>query len=291
MLALASIGALVFFSLPRAEPIINDQPLTFWLNQLPTANLEYASPECQRALAAMDDRCIPVLIHKLSWKPSPILRHLGLRWFDFALDLEPQDQRAQAILVLARFGPRASNAVPSLSRLNQLSYSEDETGSPLRGAAIAALIMIRHDSAEACARKSLELSEPKKDDYQFAILSLGTNAVSCVSTFIIAIETATNEDVKCQAALSLGYIHSSPELSLPILVSMLSETNVQSRRSAAYALSLFREAAKPAWNDLVKHSDDPDQGVRHSTVKALYYIDPNAAAQLGIEIPGASEYF
>ena len=275
------VGLVVFLSLPPAEPVIKDHPLSYWLDHIQSDNLETSSTEFQKALPAIDDHCIPVLIDELNWRPSPMLRRmerLSRKWVRGGLVHEPKDRGAEAALVLGWFGPRATNAIPALERLSR----SPEANSEERGAAIAALILIRHDSMEPYARKSLDVFDPHKDDYLAAIFSLRTNAISVVPVFVNALQTTTNDEVKLCAASCLGSIHGRPDLSLPPLLSMLKETNSDLRSLAPIALGCFREDAKPAWNDLVPLLNDPDEDVRWTATNALYLIDPAAAQQLGI---------
>jgi HEAT repeat protein len=151
-----------------------------------------------------------------------------------------------------------------------------------RGAAIAALILIRGDSMALCARKALDVHDPECNECRSAIVCLGANATPIVPILVDALQTSTNYWVKDYAANSLRYIHSRPDLSLPPLISMLRNTNSEMRSLAAFALEGFQDAAKPAWNDLVPLLKDPDETVRDNITNALRVIDSAAAKQLGV---------
>ncbi len=291
LLILALIGLIVFLSLPPREPIINGQPLSYRLGHmafvgLQDSNIENSSAEFHSVLPAIDDRCVPALIDELNWTPSPMLRsaeRLSRDWFHTRFPVqEPADRRIESALVLGWLGPRASNAIPTLEKLSRLRDPESDASESVRGAAIAALILIRHDAMQACARKSLELLDPDRNDYSDAVSFLGTNAAPCVPIFVEAIQTATNMKVKVTAVWALGAIHSRPELSLLPLKTMLKEKDVLPRYEAAAALGCFGSAAKPAWNELAACLHDPDETVRFFTTNALQKIDPTAAQQLGI---------
>lgn len=286
LLALALIAIFLFLSLPPSEPIVKDHPLSYWLDDIRSDNLVHSSVEFQKVLPAIDDRCIPALIDEVDWKPSPMLRtveRLSQRWSRGRVQIrEPKDRRAAAAVVLGWLGSRASNAIPALENLSRLHDPESDTAESDRGSAIAALILIRHDSMETCARNSLDLSNPDRNDYGDAIVFLGTNAAPCVPIFVDAIKTVTNARVKICATYALGSVHSRPELSLSALETMLKEPDVASRFQAAAALGCFGTAAKPAWNNLAACLNDPDETVRFFTTNALQKIDPTAAQQLGI---------
>jgi hypothetical protein len=264
------------------EPIVRGNPLSYWISQNPKA-----SPEAvQAAFSEMDDRCVQFLIHELSWKPSPIVTRLNY-FTDRFIDSEPfryqPDRRAAAADALGRLGSRATNAIPALENASHAWVGDPEAGTRARGSAIAALILIRHDSVDACARKSLDYSDPVSYDCLSAIYYLGTNAASAVPLFVNAVETATNEGVKCYAAHALSSIHSRPEISLPPLIAMLTDTNRQFRSVAVMSLESFGMAAKPAWNALVVRLNDPEEDVRFWTTNTLRAIDSDAALQLGIK--------
>jgi hypothetical protein len=285
--ALAAIGLIAFRLLPSNAPIINGQPLRYWLDQIRADTLDQTSQEFKNVLPAIDERCVPALIDELSWKPSPLLRSaekFSRNWTHNRLAIhEPPNRRVQAALVLGWLGPRASNAIPALELLSRETNADSEMSVSERGAAIAALILIRRDPMEPCARKSLDILDlMHSDDNRYAIIALGTNAAPCVPTFIDVINSKTNTLVKLSAIKSLAAIHSQPELSVPILTSMLRETNELYRYNAARALSSFAGSAKPAWSNLVVCLSDSDPVVREAATNALWNIDFSAAQQLGV---------
>jgi len=287
LLALALSGTVVFLLLPSSEPIINGQPLGYWLDHVRAYTLDESSQEFKSALPAINEHSIPALIDELNWKPSPLLRgadKLSRNWNHNRLTIrEPRNRRAEAALVLGWLGPRASNAIPVLEHLSHETNADTEMSVSERGAAIAALILIRHDPMEPVARKSLDILDLRhKDDNRFAIVALGTNAVPCVPIFIDVINSKTNTLVKVFAIQALGAIHARPELSLPVLTLMLNGTNKMERYNAAYAISSFGSSAKPAWSNLVMCLDDSATEIRDAATNALREIDPVAAQQLGI---------
>lgn len=292
LLGLAFVGLAVFLSLPPKEPIVNGHSLGYWLDDPYFGNSFESSAEIRKAFSQIDDDCIAWLIDQLEWKPSRGLRkteELSGKWLHVYLHAEPRDRRVQAALLLAQFGSRASNAIPALENMSRFySSSQKEFSYVGRGTALAALILIRPDSMEACARKSIDPNEPRKQDYVYAMGCLGTNAALCVPIFVAAIRAATNEDVTVSAVWGLAQIHSCPELSLPVLTSMLNETNEDHRYRAVSALSSFASAAKPAWKDLIPLLNDPSGNVRWHTTNALWEIDFDAAQKLGLVLPPMS---
>jgi HEAT repeat protein len=285
LLALALIGALVFLSLPPSEPLVNGHPLSYWIDQFDGDGSNESPEAIQNALSAMDDRCIRALMAELNRTPSSILgviRDLRDRWnHNGSHRYESPNRRSASAMVLGQLGSRATNAIPALEKARHNHGRIREDGEDIRGAAIAALILIRHDSIDACAKRSLDLADSASGDYRYAIFRLRTNAAPAVPVFVNALQTASDFKTKYYAAHSLIWIH-RPDLSLPPLVSMLKQTNNISRSVAVGALEEMRDAAKPAWNDLTVLLNDSDSDVRRHTTNALWLIDPVAARQFGI---------
>jgi HEAT repeat protein len=280
---LVVLGLYLFLSLPPGEPIVHGQPLRYWLERV---NLQQSDEAIQSAISEMDERCIRALIRELQWKPSPLFARFN-DWSERLVNRrtfhDRPDRRVAAAIILGRLDSRATNAIFALQDASHAWVGEPEAGTRARGAAIAALILIRHDSVDACARKSLDYSDPVSYDCLSAIFYLGTNAASTVPLFVNAVETATNEGVRCYAAHALSSIHSRPELSLPPLIAMLTDTNSQFRSVAVMSLENFGNAAKPAWNTLMVCLNDPEEDVRFWTTNTLRAIDPESALQLGIK--------
>ena len=268
--------------------MVKGHPLGYWIDQF-VGDGSGESPEAiQSALSAMDDRCVRALIDELNRTPSPLLEAFD-NWKDRlnrGTDPNPESpyRRAGVALVLGHLGSRATNAIPALENASRRRMRTPEQGEDIRGAAIAALILIRHDSLDICARKSLDVADPYSGDYRYAFYRLGTNATPVIPIFVNAARTATNFEIKYFAAHSLVWIH-RPDLTVPPLISMLKQTNNTSRLVATEALAEIRDAAKPAWNDLVVLLNDPDEKVRLSVTNALWQIDPAAPQQLKLIQP------
>ena len=268
---------------------MNGRTLTYWIDQF-DRDVSSESPEViQSALSAMDDRCVRALIGELNRNPSPSPIWTAIsdwvhRWNRSAAPIRESPYRgANAALVLGHLGSRATNAIPALENASRIRMRFPEEGADIRGASLAALVLIRRDSVQVLAKKSLAVADPYSGDYRHAIYCLGTNAAPAIPVFVDALDPATNYHVKYYAAHSLVSIH-RPDLSLPPLVSMLKEPNNISRSIAISSLEGFRDEAKPAWNDLVVLLNDPEVEIRRRTTNALWFIDPVAAQQLGITL-------
>ncbi len=89
--------------------------------------------------------------------------------------------------------------------------------------------------------------------------------------------------IQAHALITLGEIHSRPEVSVPAIVPFLRSSDPGLRQKAVFALGEFRDAAKPAWAELIQSLDDPDPWTRHAAAAALKSIDPAAAAKASIK--------
>jgi len=273
--ALALIGLLVFFLLPPAEPIVNGHPLSYWIDEARDEDLNESPEVIQSALSAMDDRCIRALINEVNWTPSPRLQefeNFSERWVHVDLPIHnAPDRRQGAALLLGQLGSRASNAIPALDLASRRWVGDPEAGTRARASAIAALILIRHDSVEPCAKKSLDYGDPVSYDYSAAIHFLGTNAASCVPMFVDAMQTTTNYQIRRRAVNALGSIHSRPELTVPALEALLkSSTDRNERMVALFGIADFGSAAKPV---LVRYQNDSDESIRAVVDAVIGSID------------------
>ena len=78
IVALALLGAFVFFSAPPDKPMVHGHALGYWLDRFREDDPQHRE-DIQSAIAAMDDRCIPALIDELNWKPSPLIANVN-KW-------------------------------------------------------------------------------------------------------------------------------------------------------------------------------------------------------------------
>jgi hypothetical protein len=265
----------------RSEPMLHGKPLTYWLE--PGRQHPKEPPEAIAAVfAEMDEDCVRFLIRELEWTPSPLVPILNapLSRLSIVLFQDRPDHRALAASTLAKLGPRAMCAVPALEKLARDGV--EPRAADARGAAIAALVMLRQDPLNPLIEKLRDPSSPDQHACASALCHLGTNAAPVVPLLVNVLETSTNEWVKTSTMRALVAIRTQPELSVPALASLLTQTNVHLRWFAIFGLGYFEAEAKPAWDTLVRCLNDPEMNLRHQTSNSLRKIDPEAARQLGI---------
>jgi hypothetical protein len=78
--------------------------------------------------------------------------------------------------------------------------------------------------------------------------------------------------VRAQAARRLALVHPAPVETIPTLIGMLEDKDVESRRAAAAALGSFGPLAREAAGPLNTHLADPDAGVSQISAEALKQI-------------------
>ncbi|HWF18029.1 MAG TPA: HEAT repeat domain-containing protein [Verrucomicrobiae bacterium] len=110
----------------------------------------------------------------------------------------------------------------------------------------------------------------------------GTNASPAIPLFISALNS-TNGMVVDTSLVTFGYIHEQPETCIPVIVPFLASKNVWHRFNALESLRMFGKAAKLAVPELIRCLDDPELLLRKTATNALREIDPEAAAQHGIQ--------
>jgi len=81
--------------------------------------------------------------------------------------------------------------------------------------------------------------------------------------------------------IDLGRIHMAPELVVPALINELNASNAI-LPTTIRTLSQYGEAARPATSTLLQFLNDKNDYVRTETTNALKAIDPEAAANAGV---------
>ena len=284
-LILAMVFLLAYRWRVAGEPAYKGKRLGYWIDPAMIDGRE-SPQEVTAALSAMRDQAIPYLVNKLHWKPARMMKQLYNRFPNFSPIYQYMhggaDPRGYAAHALGQMGPMARKAVLELETLRD---APDDTPSSwyARMCAKAALIKIKQESIVPY----LEQLRDKTDLtawYQNALLlgEFGTNADAAVPCLIEALGPTNHQVIQSHACSALFRIHSRPEVCVPALTPLLKSPILAVRQNALNALSSFRQAAKPAWNDIVKCLEDPDPWMRQLASKTLRVIDPEAAKKIGI---------
>ncbi len=154
-----------------------------------------------------------------------------------SLEGDDKEARQWAMLILARFGPAAADAVPALAKLVNLPDADQA------GVAIAVLAKIGPGAAAAIPTLSAAYESLKPDD----------------------------EDRKYALLDAFPRIGAPPS---PRIIGDLNDPDPDRRASAALILSQFGAKAHSAAGRLVALLDDPSPIVRVRAAVALFSVDP-----------------
>jgi len=264
------------------QPRVLGHPVSYWI--FPGLQHPKEPPEhIAAAFAAMDDRSVRFLTRELDWKPSELARVLnaaanGRLEVHFS---DREDLRYMAAMALAQLGPRAVSAIPTLERC--VRQTPEPRADVARGAALAALIQLRHDPLTQLVVKLRDPSDSEWTVHALAAKDLGPHAAAAAPVLAEVLASTNNIFVRGYAAWALASVQGPPEVTLPALRAVLGDQSGWIRRSAALGLGNLGPAAKPAWADLLPLLNDTEWGVRSWTTNALRQIDPEAARQLGLD--------
>jgi len=159
MCVVAALGLYLWATSRSDEPVIRGHPLTYWMLQL-FPNAEESPKAIDAAFAEMDEHCIDFMIRQLRWRPSAVIDKLN-EFSDRMMHTEPfrqpPDGRVAAAIALSKLGPRAVRAIPALEGvLRSYGGGGGEENGCARGAALAALVLIRHEPIQRCAEKAID---------------------------------------------------------------------------------------------------------------------------------------
>jgi HEAT repeat protein len=290
MLLVAGLGLTGWLALRSQEPSYKGKPLSYWIDPSRRGGCETITDR-SAALASMSESAVPYLVEKLRWKPSPIMEKLYHRFPNFPLFSSYEqggwDPRGEAAHYLGELGPLATKAIPELTAAS--TTSDLNSSWYQRMCAKAALIKIKQEDLAPYMEKlkdtSISGASSLDDWYQNALMigEFGTNAAAAVPNLISALGPTNHEVIQAHALIALGEIHSLPKSSVPAIVPFLTSQNIALRQKAVLALGQFRDAAKPAWMDLVQRLDDSDPWTRDAAAMALKNIDKQAAAKAGVK--------
>lgn len=281
-LLLLLFGIAGWLLLRSHEPSYHGKSLSYWIDPGSRGGRE-TEAERSFALQAMSGSAVPYLVEQLHWKPSARMQALYKRFPDFppfiAYMSGSADPRGRAAHALGEFGPLAAGAIPELTLAS--TTSDLNSSWYQRVCARAALIKIKQESLAPYIAKLEDTSisgvSALDDWYQNALMigEFGTNAAAAVPNLILALGPANDPVIQAHALIALGEIHSRPETAVQAIIPFLKSPDFALRQKAVFALSQFREAAKPAWPDLYQCLDDPDPYTRQAAAAALKSIDPS----------------
>jgi HEAT repeat protein len=237
-----------------SEPVCDGKSLSYWLVELTDADDHLARERAASAIRTIGTNAVPTLLQMLRGQESSFQSELlAFRqgWYNpFELHIfgRPYDIQARAEAGFAELGPRGAAAVPELIKILEENQSRETTQ---RAATILGNI---------------------GPDAKLAVPALLRAAVS------------TNTVEHFYDFEALGKIHSSPDIVIPVLARVISNSRPD-RIYAVQAAGQFRSEARAAVPSLVVLLNDPsvkgDESSSHIYIsdrtqveRALQKIDP-----------------
>ncbi|MCX6930031.1 MAG: sigma-70 family RNA polymerase sigma factor [Verrucomicrobia bacterium] len=279
LVGVAAVALVIALLVLLREPSYNGRPLSYWIGH---TGVETTAEEQRAALAAFQDKAIPILIKRLQppSRPSPKLQTLEdmfprlplLAWYRNRGSVN----RQTAIRALGVLGPAAREAIPALEALDP--ESDFYHGASVR----AALASIKQTPLPPYIDKLKDTSDPGWYEAYFLMCFRGTNAVAAIPSLIAALEATTNINnsiIPFCACAALSSIHSRPEVCVPALIPMLKSPSY--RQVGLLTLAAFGSDARPAWTEITNCLADPVPYIRANAAMALKKIDADAASKAG----------
>lgn len=221
----------------REEPVINGQPLRFWLE-----NYTFVSAEFDRAVQKAGTNAIPTLLRMLRQRDSSLkVRAMALAQQQDLVKIPffpDKEQNAQACQAFIKLGVAAKAAVPRLIEIYESQISEESQGWTAR-----------------------------------SLGAVGPEAKQAVPALLRGV-TNSSVRVRTQTIVALSFIRSDMGAVVPALTERLNDPNTLVRLSACTALANLGTEAREGVPTLAKLLNDPNHDVRAGAANAIISIDP-----------------
>ncbi|HZV35955.1 MAG TPA: hypothetical protein VFB72_15370 [Verrucomicrobiae bacterium] len=228
-------------------PMYEGKPLTYWLECLaPLNRTETSFQQAEHAIQSIGTNAIPTLLDMLQKSDSPLkvrlmsfLRRHGFLKFKWSL---ATDQNDEALVAFQMLGPEARGAVPTLVQMYRKNISRKPRSQIL--------------------------------DILDSIGPSANEAVPALASFL----ANTNDELRPLIALTLGQIHSCPEVGVPALTNYLSVAG-SDHLVVAMALGNYGKDAKVALPAVEALLTDKEESVRMVSSNVISQIDSQTASR------------
>lgn len=183
-------------------------------------------------------------------------------------------ERGRALAILAKIGPDAVEAVPSLQKLIDDDPQAKKLAT-LRAIQVLGRIGPKAKDAVPTLRKALQNKEPRSPlriEAAMALGRIGPDAKEATPDLIAALKEPTDKSgpLRFHAATALGQIGPAAKAAVPALVELLKDEKVgPARLVAAQALGGIGPDAKDAIAALKEAADSKQTALATAAVKAL----------------------
>ena len=275
------------------EPVYQGKTLSEWAGQYVSeayidSETTYDGPAAL-GLRAIGTNALPQLFRWLQYNPGRLHHKLYLlsRKLPFRLSdnrvvrgiIREKSELAldYAPAVFCVLGTNASSAVPELARLAR------DRNRP--AVAISAVLCLGRMGAPALPPLLEVLAQPNHPAHLLAfgfmpdMQKQGVDVSSALPLICQGLQEP-NTRINAYAAYLLGRLQMAPTLTVPALVSALTNQNVGVRYTCIYALGQFGPTSSNAIARLTALLQDPDQNVRQFATNSIKRIAPDLAAKM-----------
>lgn len=256
---LVSIAGMVVWRMQRSyerEPVYQGKRLSVWLRD------SSGTGELTNAVRQIGTNGIPTLLTMLCKKDSPTFSRLIDLWDRY--------------IVKVRY-------LPALVRypdwyLHQAHHMNDS--------ALSGFKILGADAKQALPG-IVDIYEQHHSRFLPDNASIPLIAVGPATAIPLFLRDAgsSNKVVRLNAVMALCHVDSEPELVVPQLAKLLSDSDINIRFVAVRGLQHLGTKAQQTVPALVLSLGDPSSGVRVAATNALKQIDPEAAAKTGVVSP------
>ncbi len=255
VLVLSVLSFLAWEVFRGREPVYQGKTLTEWLEVYNTGGqTETNYAKTREAVEHVGTNAIPTLLRMLRKTDS----RLKMKWYEFVYwqrvfkikVIYASWRNQEAAMGFRILGGRARAAVPGLIKI----YEEN----------------ISPTSASYAAE---------------ALGAIGRDAKAAVPSLLSVLNSVKdpNDPRRAASVKALGEIGEEPAQVVPVLIGCLRDSNTWVQTWALGALESFGPAAKSAVPKLNELLDDSSIGTRFAARRALWKIDPEAAAKTGVK--------
>ncbi len=267
-MALVAIAAVLWDVIRPLEPRYGGKPLSHWLEGGCSCGYGPISQEGMEAVRAVGTNAIPFLIGELQAKGLPLLSG-----FEPIADRVPSlwsfssapIRHSRALHGFDALGPAGSPAIPKLGELmfgpdKYVGMSAQVALERIGGSAVLPPMM--------CGLTNENLAS-ESVCYLGSLRSQAQAAVPALVTNLAAIDPV----IRKYAALALRRINLQPEIVVPALLPLVSDTNRDVRLNAISALAAFGPGSAAANPALQSAAVDPDKRVNARAKWALIRVE------------------
>jgi hypothetical protein len=250
---LAAAAAIGGFLLHQPDPTFKGKPLAYWARQYWGEPTPDQQAEAIQAITALCTNAIPELVAAIAYDPNPRARVVAAvvggaprplgNWLFYNFGYDRKSLRTtDAVSALQALGPLAAPALPGLIKLTE------NPNLAIAAQALLALSRMGTNGLPALLYAATNTAYP----YRVQALGrlsgmnyLGTNASPAIPALVLSCQEA-NPPLAIAAARALGDLAICPDLTVPVLTALLTNSTADVQAQAVKSLGRFGSDARPA---------------------------------------------